>query len=150
MVRFIYFFLMVLCFAACKSEIKPTLTGQDTSAIVTSVIDDKRLYHDMLKKSDTIYIVKSKNINKSWPFKTEKFKLVYIERTKKNEDLIDLSPPSFYDQRTRIDFGKIILNKEVVDISFSLYQFQEFSVYDCQLKQENKGWAIVKMAKRAY
>lgn len=145
MVRVVYFFLVIICFVACKSEVKPELRVQDTTEIVKAIIDSKQFYHEMLKKTDTIFIIKSKKTNRSWPSKTDKFKLVYIERTKKNEDLIDLSPASFYDKRTRVDFGKFILNKNTVDISFSLYQFQEFSAYDCKFKRENEGWTIVKM-----
>lgn len=148
MVKTIYSLLVILCFATCKSEIKSQLTSKDTSEIAKTILADKRLYNDYIDKYDTIYIIKSKIVNKNWPSETTKSKLIYIEPTKKNEDLIDLSPASFYNKKARIDFGSFFLNKDTVNVSLGLYQYQKISIYNYKLKYENTQWTIVKLNKR--
>lgn len=147
MVRVICVLLVIICFANCKSEIKSAFTSKDTNAIIKVILDDKRLLHEMIKKPDTLFMIKSKKINKNWLSETDKFKLVYIDRTKENEDLIDLSPAAFYDKRVRIDFGDFTFNKDTANVSLALYQNKLLDIYHYRFKYEDEGWTIVNISK---
>lgn len=135
---------------ACNNRSEFQSTYNDTTEIVRSIIDNNHLNNVLVKKPDTIFIIKSSNVTKDWPPKTNKFKLIYIERSKQDENLVDLSPQAWNDRRTRIDFGQFLLNKDTANVTIVLYEFHEFSIYDYELKYKNGKWIIIKVKKRNY
>jgi hypothetical protein len=150
MINKAYLFLIFFCLIACKSSIKSRTLASDTNEIITKILDDKQLFKDLVPKPDTIFIIKTKLVNENWPVKTDKFNLSYINSDKKNEDIINLSPTSFNDNRIRIDFGKIIIQNDTAKVSFGLYEFQKFMIYDYKLAYKLSHWSIYSKTKRTH
>lgn len=148
--RFLLICVANIFLIACNNSGQLQETNNDQTRIITKILDDTYLSNEFIKKPDIIYLIKSGNIIKDWPSKTNKYKLVYIERTKKDENLVDLSPISFEDKRTRIDFSRLILNKNTADVTIVLYQFHKLNIYDYKLKYENEQWVIFKFKKRTF
>ena len=146
--KIICYLIILICFSGCKSQIKSNTNVVDTNQIITRILNYRSLSKDL--KSDTIFIVKSNLVNESWPSKTDIFKLVYIESDKKNDDLINLSPTSFYDKRVRMDFGKFISNGDTTHVSFGVYELQKITIYDYKLVFNKNSWLISDAKKRKY
>lgn len=144
----IFYFFMIISTLGCTNGAKfQSNVNNDTIEVAKTIIDGMDLKKALVKKTDTLFIIKSKNISRNWPFKTNTFKLEYIERTKKNEDLVDLSPQSWMDRRTRIDFGKIIFNKDTASVTLGLFQFQDFHICNYKLKKKENEWIVIAFKK---
>jgi len=146
----IFLLPVIACLIACRSSIKANFSAADTSEIVNKILSDKNMTKDLIPKQDTIYIVKAKFINRNWPIKTDSFNLIYIEPSKKNEDLIDLSPSSFYDKKTKIDFGKISIKNDTAKVSIGLYKYRNVLIYDFELVNKNNKWTIFKVTEKTH
>ncbi|MCX2493030.1 hypothetical protein OQX63_06075 [Pedobacter sp. PF22-3] len=149
MINKTYPFLIFFCLIACKSSIQSPTLITDTNKIITKILDDEQLFKDLVSKPDTIFIIKTKLVNEKWPVKTNKFNLRYINSDKKNEDMINLSPTSFNDNRIRIDFGKITIQNDTAKVSFGIYEFQKFMIYDYKLYRKLNHWSIYSKTQRA-
>lgn len=68
MMKTSYLFLIIISFLRCTNGAKFESTSNDTIEVVKKIIDDKHLKNVFIKKSDTIFILKSKNINPCWAF----------------------------------------------------------------------------------
>lgn len=148
MIKIISYLIILICFLGCKSKIKSNTNVVDTNQIISRILSYRSLANDL--KSDTIFIMKSGLVNESWPSRTDIFKLVYIKSDKKNDDLLNLSPTSFYDKRVRIDFGKFISNGDTTYVSFGVYELQKITIYDYKLVFNKNSWLISDAKKRKY
>ncbi|RBQ11703.1 hypothetical protein DRW42_00015 [Pedobacter miscanthi] len=128
---------------ACQSRTKSSSSAIDTVQIVNKILSDRNVTKDLIPMKDTIYIFKTRSVNCNWPIKTGSFNVMYIEPGKKNEDLIDLSPSSFYDKRTKIDFGKFAIRNDSAKVSIGLYKYQNVLIYDFELVRKDNNWAIL-------
>ncbi|MFF5379966.1 hypothetical protein [Pedobacter suwonensis] len=145
-----YLFLIFLCLIACKSSIKSRTQASDTNEVISEILDDNQLFNNLTAKPDTIFIIKTKLVNENWPDRTKKFNIGYINSDKMNEDIIDLSPNSFNNHRIRIDFGKIFLQNDTAKVSFGIYEFQKFTIYDYKLCHKLNHWSIYSRTKRTH
>ncbi|MCX2573588.1 hypothetical protein [Pedobacter sandarakinus] len=148
--KFFCIYLAAIAFSTCNNSSKDQSNSNDITGVVKKILDDNHLSSVLVSKPDTIFIIKSSNVTKDWPSNTSKYKLNYIERQKKDENLIDLSPQAWNDKRTKIDFGRFVMSKNAASVTIVISEFHELSIYDYKLKYRNEQWIIAKIEKRPY
>ncbi|TBO44453.1 hypothetical protein [Pedobacter kyonggii] len=138
--------LIGLLFIACKSKVREAQTN-DTSQIMSQILNNILITEKLNVASDTVFIIKPQTKNDRWPDQISGVNIKYIAPTKQ-EDLIDLSPVSFNDPRTRLAIGKFLIKKDTAFITTGLHQFQKFSIHDYILIKNRNHWKVFKALKR--
>lgn len=65
---------------SCNSH-KNSTSASDTTQVLTKVLTNKKFLSDFPRTIDTLYLVKSKYYNPSWPNKTGKLHIIHIADT---------------------------------------------------------------------
>jgi len=136
------YFMLFMGFLSCKTSEKKTLNGADTTAVFQLILNNKVFVKENLRKSsDTLYFLKTKYFNKSWPQKSNYFNVVFIENTPQ-AIMVNFGPNSPYDSRKRISVLKFDMNKDTLRTLLLSHGDQIY--FDCSLKLVKNKWKILK------
>jgi len=125
---------------SCENVERKTLSGKDSSEILNVVLAGENFKKETLRNSDTLYILKVKKFNSSWPIQTPFFHIKYINDAA-DAKIVNMGPKFPYDRRTRISVPIFELKKDTVFVSLVDVGYEVH--YDYKLLFQNKKWEVV-------
>lgn len=135
-------YILFLSFLSCKYTEKKTIEGKDTSAIFQEIFNSKSfIKKNICVASDSLYFLKTKYFNNSWPKKNKYFNVFFIEDIPQSK-ILNFGPNSPSDERTRISVLKFTLKKDTVSILMLDHGPNIFWQYN--LVKNNNNWLVVK------
>ena len=141
MFRFFFWTFITIVFnTSCINIEKKKIDGIDSCEIVKVIINSKKVkIHS--KGIDSLFIIKSKVVNNSWPTYTSNSKIFYIKE-EKDVSVIDFSPNNFFDKRFKIAIPIFKIDKYIAHVSLIIYYKKKH--YECKfrLKYIKNKWVI--------
>jgi hypothetical protein len=116
--------------------------------IFNNIINSEIFIQDHFGKTDSIYILKYSKKD-SFKLSSKIFKIGYLQ-SNKDSTIIDFSPTSFNDKRTRLSFSNIDLRGENADIYLIVYRGPDHYEYNYNMKFMNDKWKIIKETHKAF
>lgn len=134
--------MLCISFFSCRIAEKKSLSSADTTAIFQQILNNKVFVKENKRKlPDTLYFLKTKYFNKSWPQKSNYFNVVFIKNTPQ-AIMVNFGPNSPYDNRKRISVLKFDMNKDTLRVLLLSHGDQIY--FDYSLKLFKNKWEILK------
>lgn len=133
--------MLFFALLSCKSTKKTLLSGKDTATVFQSILESKIFVKENIcAGSDSLYMLKNKYFNNSWPQKSTYFNIFFIA-DKPQSKILNFGPNSPYDGRTRISILKFLQKEDTVSVLMLNHGPNVFFEYN--LIRENNLWRIV-------
>lgn len=123
---------------SCNLENKK-LTGLDTAAVFSEVLESKSFLEDNVIQ-DTLYFIKSKFYNPSYPKRTKYFDIIFIDDLPINRTLNDPRITAG-DKRLRFDIVKFDLKNDILNLS--IVDCGTNMSWEYKLVRSNKNWEVL-------
>ncbi|KQR71783.1 hypothetical protein [Pedobacter sp. Leaf176] len=132
----------IAMFPACHSidKNKNELKTSDTTKIMASVFNGTMFLKEN-PSIDTLFLLKNKFFNKSWPHRTARLKIEFIDDNSKTR-MFNIGPGFPCDARQRLSILKFNYKKDTVNMVMLDHGSNLF--YDTKLINRNKNWEVVK------
>ena len=136
-----YSFWLMCIFFSCTTNENSKINGSDTSKIFQQILNSKIFVKDNIARTDSLFFLRTKYYNRSWPTQTKYFKLILINSNSQSK-MVNFGENWPYDGRRRIEVLKFNVKLDTARVLMLEYGGQVF--YDFILKQSGNEWKIFK------
>ncbi len=138
MLKKIHFSLLILFCVSCAPNEDKVLTAIDSTAILKTILNDRAFLKETIH-ADTLFFLKTKFYNNSWPKKSTYFDLFFINDIPQAK-ILNFGPNAPFDKRTRISVFKFYQKKDTVFVLMLDHGLNVF--YDYRLVRKNNVWVV--------
>lgn len=136
------YILLFFGLLSCKYSEKRNLSGGDTAQILHSIIESKTFVKEnVCYARDSIFLLKTKYFNDSWPKYSKYFRIVFIDDVPQSK-ILNFGPNSPYDGRIRVSVFKFYQRKDTVSVLMLSHGPNVFFTYNL-IKKDN-SWVVIK------
>ena len=133
-------FILLLALFSCNYSGKTSLSRKDTTAIFQSILESKTFVKENIcGSSDTLFLLKTKYFNGSWPQKAKYFNIAFIQDESRSK-ILNFGPDSPYDGRLRISILKFDEKKDTVFIL--MLNHGPYVYFNYKLAKKNNLWEV--------